>query len=191
LNFRGALKQYQNYKSFNGEKASISQKGGPHTGTGFSSYGENLSSGYTNLYPEMSFGKGSLGDKENKNNTVTGGNFAEVMGTGSLVEFYAKFSNGNHSLTRKSYIDSRKPRGSTDILVGTWDGAALTVPGNAKQSLNSNFSRVKEQFPECADIISESEQEFKQFFAASEAQKANKSLAKSSPEQVQQIQQAG
>jgi hypothetical protein len=203
------FKQYQNYKLFNGEKASISQKGGPHTGTGFSSYGENLSSGYTNLYPEMSFGKGSLVDqknkndkedkneKENKGNTVTGrignkeGNFAKVMGKGSLVEFYAKFSNGNHSLTRKNYIDSRKPRGSTDILVGTWNGVALSVPDNAKQSLNSNFSRVKEQFPECADIISESEQEFMQFITASEAQKANSSLAKSSPEQVQQIQQAG
>ena len=102
----------------------------PFTGLGFSSFGEKIGAGFMNMHPEM-----NIAVKLDQNN------YHKYVGSGE-VEFYAKFAKDDTNL------DTYKPQGSTDVLMGKWDGKKVTIPDNAKEDYEGHFLRVKEKFSE-------------------------------------------
>jgi hypothetical protein len=100
----------------------------PYTGLGFSSFGEKAGTGFMNMYPEM-YVKVPLNES----------NFNKYVGSGE-VEFYAKFAKSDAAL------NTFLPQGSTDVLMGKWDGKKVTIPADAKAQYDSNLHRVKEKY---------------------------------------------
>jgi len=101
----------------------------PFTGLGFSAHGERLNEGFLNLYPEMNIAT-----------EITKANYKQIVGSNKSIEFYTKFAKTNNKLNTKN------PDGSTDILIGTWDGKEVNLSDNAQAEYESNFSRVTEKF---------------------------------------------
>lgn len=102
----------------------------PFTGLGFSAYGVRMDSGFMNMYPEMNISVNL--DQENTK---------KYLGEGNSIEFYTKFSR----TSKQASID--KPDGSTDILMGKWDGKEMTIPALAQRDYSRNLEMMKSKFP--------------------------------------------
>jgi hypothetical protein len=119
----------------------------PFTGLGFSAYGEKISSGFMNMYPEMNINVGINQD-----------NFKTLLGEQGRMEFYTKFAKAEPRLKGRESSGSTqwgkgkpglnipKPSGSTDVLMAHWNGGEMTIPLESQKQYDENLKRVKSTF---------------------------------------------
>lgn len=110
-------------------KMRVSADRPPFTGLGFSAHGEKIGKGFLNMYPEMNIAT-----------QITKENFKKILGSNKPVKFYTKFAKSNTSLT------TNNPDGSTDVLIGSWDGEEVSMPEDAHAEYDRHFQRVTEKF---------------------------------------------
>lgn len=101
----------------------------PFTGLGFSAHGEKIGKGFLNMYPEMNIAT-----------QITKENYKRILGSNKPVQFYSKFAKANNGLTTDN------PDGSTDVLIGSWDGEDVSMPEDAHAEYERHFQRVTEKF---------------------------------------------